>query len=343
MTVQWFPLAKESKTQNLLLGTHTSGAEQEHLLIAKVPFNLMSNQDVDEDNPAVEVFSKFPHQGEVNKARYMPQKTNIIATQSSLCQVNIYNIDKDKNPKVIFRGHTQEGYGLSWNSLNSGYLLSSDNDGLICIWDTNSESLVSSIKEKTGGVQDVAWKDSNIFCSANENSSVLIWDTRTIEKPCGILEGHEKCVNCLDFNKINENKLATGSTDTSIAIWDLRNIHYKQCALEQHSDEVITLAWSPHRESLMASGDKVGKAMVWDLTRLGEEISKEDAKDGMPELIFTHGGHMSAIADLQWNPELDLFLASVDQQNILQIWKMDKSLYEENNDDIENIRDEDVE
>jgi hypothetical protein len=45
----------------------------------------------------------------------------------------------------------------------------------------------------------------------------------------------------------------------------------------------------------------------------------EDAEDGPPELLFIHGGHTSKISDFAWNPSDDWVIASVAEDNILQV------------------------
>ena len=47
--------------------------------------------------------------------------------------------------------------------------------------------------------------------------------------------------------------------------------------------------------------------------------SPEDAEDGPPELLFIHGGHTSKISDFAWNPNDDWVVASVAEDNILQV------------------------
>jgi WD40 repeat protein len=47
--------------------------------------------------------------------------------------------------------------------------------------------------------------------------------------------------------------------------------------------------------------------------------SEEDAQDGPPELLFIHGGHTSKISDFSWNPNDDWVVASVAEDNILQV------------------------
>jgi histone-binding protein RBBP4 len=47
--------------------------------------------------------------------------------------------------------------------------------------------------------------------------------------------------------------------------------------------------------------------------------SEEDAQDGPPELLFIHGGHTSKISDFSWSPNDDWVVASVAEDNILQV------------------------
>ena len=54
----------------------------------------------------------------------------------------------------------------------------------------------------------------------------------------------------------------------------------------------------------------------------GEEQTAEDAEDGPPELLFIHGGHTSKISDFAWNPSEPWVIASVSEDNIMQVWQM---------------------
>jgi len=58
----------------------------------------------------------------------------------------------------------------------------------------------------------------------------------------------------------------------------------------------------------------------------------EDAEDGPPELLFIHGGHTSKISDFSWNPCEDWVVASVAEDNILQIWQMAENIYHDEDD-----------
>lgn len=61
--------------------------------------------------------------------------------------------------------------------------------------------------------------------------------------------------------------------------------------------------------------------------RIGEEQSSQDAEDGPPELMFIHGGHTDRVVDLSWNPCEDWVIASVADDNILQVWQMADHIY----------------
>ena len=53
--------------------------------------------------------------------------------------------------------------------------------------------------------------------------------------------------------------------------------------------------------------------------QIGEEQSEEDAADGPPELMFAHAGHTSKISDFSWNDSESWCIASVSEENVLQV------------------------
>ncbi|KAM7274515.1 hypothetical protein ACFE04_016381 [Oxalis oulophora] len=95
----------------------------------------------------------------------------------------------------------------------------------------------------------------------------------------------------------------------------------------RHIEEVFQVGWNPKNETILASCCLGRRLMVWDLGRIGEEQVPEDTEDGPPELLFVHGGHTSKISDFSWNPCEDWVIASVAEDNILQMWQMAESIY----------------
>jgi histone-binding protein RBBP4 len=78
------------------------------------------------------------------------------------------------------------------------------------------------------------------------------------------------------------------------------------------------------------------------------EQSPEDAEDGPPELLFIHGGHTSKVNDFSWNINNPWTIASVSEDNVLQVWTMAEEIYaddedlDEENDDEEEEEEENI-
>uniref|UniRef100_A0A914UT27 Histone-binding protein RBBP4 N-terminal domain-containing protein n=1 Tax=Plectus sambesii TaxID=2011161 RepID=A0A914UT27_9BILA len=326
LTVQWLPDVQKHEgsdytTHRLILGTHTSD-EQNHLVIAKL---LLPSDDAQFDasrydtekgefggfgsiTGKIDVEIKINHEGEVNRARYMPQNPVLLATKSPSSEVFIFdytkhpsvpNPDNQCKPQLRLRGHSKEGYGLSWNSNLAGHLLSASDDHTVCLWDVQAApATASTLEAKTifnghnAVVEDVAWHvlHDSVFGSVGDDHKLMIWDTRnnSSTKPAHTVDAHSAEVNCLSFNPYSEFILATGSADKTVALWDLRNLKLKLHSFESHKDEIFQVQWSPHNETILASSGTDRRLHVWDLSKIGEEQTPEDAEDGPPELLVSN-------------------------------------------------------
>ncbi|KAG9355631.1 hypothetical protein JZ751_000469 [Albula glossodonta] len=251
LTAQWLPdvtrpEGKDFSVHRLVLGTHTSD-EQNHLVIASVQ---LPNDDAQFDashydsekgefggfgsvSGKIEIEIKINHEGEVNRARYMPQNPCIIATKTPTSDVLVFDYTKHPSkpdpsgectPDLRLRGHQKEGYGLSWNPNLSGCLLSASDDHTICLWDISTvpkEGKVVDAKTiftgHTAVVEDVSWHllHESLFGSVADDQKLMIWDTRSnnTSKPSHAVDAHTAEVNCLSFNPYSEFILATGSAD----------------------------------------------------------------------------------------------------------------------------------
>ncbi|OVA19828.1 WD40 repeat [Macleaya cordata] len=361
LTVQWLPsqpqpYASASDDDNsyavhkLVLGTHTSDGVPNFLMIADALLPLASddsdkvhnynsnsnNQGSDESPninniPRVQITQQILVDGEVNRARSMPQNADLIAAKTSGSEVYVFNCTKQQqhhpsslkqqlhqgqggggssscDPDLRLRGHVKEGYGLSWSPFKDGYLLSGSNDSRICLWDISAVPLdkaldaMSTFEVHEDVVEDVAWhlKNENLFGS----------------------------VNCLSFNPFNEWILATASSDMTVNLFDLRKLTTALHSFSGHTEEVFQVEWSPKHETVLATSAADRRLMIWDLSRIGDEQSEEDAEDGPPELLFSHGGHTAKISDFSWNQNEPWVISSVAEDNILQVWQMAESIYQ---------------
>uniref|UniRef100_A0A4W5RST8 Retinoblastoma binding protein 4 n=1 Tax=Hucho hucho TaxID=62062 RepID=A0A4W5RST8_9TELE len=251
LTAQWLPdvsrpEGKDFSVHRLVLGTHTSD-EQNHLVIASVQ---LPNDDAQFDashydsekgefggfgsvSGKIEIEIKMNHEGEVNRARYMPQNPCIIATKTPTSDVLVFDYTKHPSkpdpsgectPDLRLRGHQKEGYGLSWNPNLSGCLLSASDDHTICMWDISAVPKEGKIVDAktiftghTAVVEDVSWHllHESLFGSVADDQKLMIWDTRSnnTSKPSHAVDAHTAEVNCLSFNPYSEFILATGSAD----------------------------------------------------------------------------------------------------------------------------------
>ncbi|KAG2280359.1 hypothetical protein Bca4012_048639 [Brassica carinata] len=365
LTVEWLPdreepSGKDYSVQKMILGTHTHVNESNYLMLAQVQLPLDDAEYDDERaefgglgsaTGKVQVIQKINHEGELNRARYMPQNPFMIATKTVSTEVYVFDYSKHPskpaldgacNPDLRLRGHSSEGYGLSWSTLKQGHLLSGSDDAQICLWDINATPKNKTLdahqifKAHEGVVEDVAWhlRHEYLFGSVGDDQYFFIWDLRSpsASRPVQSVAAHSMEVNCLAFNPLNEWIVATGSTDKTVKLFDLRRLSNALHSFDGHKEEVFQVGWSPKNETILASCCFGRRLLVWDVNRIDEEQTAEAAEDGPPELLFTHGGHTAKISDFSWNPCDDWVISSVSEDNILQIWQMAETIYHDEED-----------
>ena len=359
LTVQWLPTRQLTDTlscQKLLMGTH-SPEEKNHLIISSVYLPRQGAAPEGRTYKAgeaghyggvsgkvkTEIVIEHPG-GEVNCARYQPQDDLIIATKGPNPDVYIFDVrehpstpdpDSPKGPQIVCKGHTSEGYGLAWSPHQQGHLLSCSYDKLICIWDVSQAGSTCDAQHVYKGhdsvVEDISWHchHAHMFASVGDDRKLNVWDTRGHKLTRSVPNAHEDDVNSVDFSPFNEYLLATGGKDRVCKLWDLRNLSQElyQFGGEKHSVSVVGVQWSPHCETVLASWGFDRRVHVWDLARINMEMNAEDAKDGKPELLFIHGGHTANVSDVCWNPNDEWVVASVAEDNVLQIWQMSENIY----------------
>lgn len=317
----------------------------------------------------IEIRMKIPHDGEVNRARFMPQNHFVVATRGPSPEVYIWDLSKHSSfpaegatpsPQVVCRGHTGEGYGVAWCGVGEegkGKLVTCAEDKTVRIWDVNQAlkdgkngSVVhaeATLEYHTDVVEDVDWHnlDPHMIGSCGDDRIICLWDTREDKrkKPIAIVENaHAKDVNSLEFHPSNEHLFASGGSDNVVKLWDIRNLKSPLQTLEGHTDQVYTVHWSPHDESVLASCAADRRVALWDLSRIGAEQSPEDAEDGPPELLFLHGGHTSKVSDFSWNTNYGWCLSSVSEDNVLQVWAPTEGIYADGDEEEEEEDGEDL-
>ena len=242
----------------------------------------------------------------IRRARHCPQSPFHIATKGPRHEVLVFDYSKHPTvpaagdstckPEMRLSGHTAEGYGLSWSTLQKGYLLSGSDDRKACVWDTNATAgrdgtvaALHTFSEHGDVVEDVQWSRhaKDIFGSVSDDKHLYLWDIRTAGKPAQVVEAHKAELNSLSFNPTQQHLLLTASSDRTVAMWDNRKLAKPMHSFVGHTDEVFSVQWCPFNEGVFASSGSDRRLHIWDVSRIGAEQTPEDAEDGPPELLVS--------------------------------------------------------
>lgn len=331
LTTQWLPDIRSPPDEQydyhrLLFGTHTSNDRPNYLQIAevKIPHLIADPKKYDEERGEIggheqpkqhlkfDITQKILHPGEVNKARYMWQNPNIIATMCADGKTLIFDRTKhplnpanetEFKPQIELSKHKQEGYGLHWSPLKEGHLATASIDGTVKLWDisqytTAGKNQKSSMKaartyeHHTAAVNDLEYHPSLWFALAtvSDDQTLQILDQRTDSTRAAyktVQQAHNDEISSVAWNPAKEMLLATGSADKTAAIWDLRNLKAKLHACEGHTGPVTKVEWHPKHREILATSAQDRRIIFWDLSQVGEEQTPENAEDGPPELCVS--------------------------------------------------------
>lgn len=331
-TVQWFPDVERHKNENvshqrILLSTYTQEqAEQEHILIAKVGFPDTVTEEASE-NAAISfaISQNIPVPVEINKSKYCPQAPNIIACKTESPDILIYDYTKHesygstKEPETVLTGHTKGGFALDWNKVNFGQLVSGGEDCKACLFDINNGLVHDYGKLHSSIVNGVSFHsfNPNIFATGSDDKKLTMIDTRKSDTATILKEAHASSVEGVDFSPFKAELIATCSSDNTIKVWDSRSMNTPLYTLRGHKNDVMNVKWSLHYESILASSSKDRRVNIWDLNK-----SAEANGEASSELLFVHGGHTDTAVDFDWNPAEPIEICSIDDSNMLHVWKI---------------------
>ena len=381
LTVQWLPHRVQPSNEpgcdwaesELLLGTQNADEGGNFLVVAKV---LLPKEDTalnakafEEEQGGLAGYAsgrtkiltdarRIRHDGDVDRARYMPQDCFIVATRMGQGDVGIFDISAgvssssaaasssseplplSPSPLIRCKGHSSSSFGLDWSPASRGKLLTcSGDDNVVLMWDvdaplTKKENVALPLRTfDHAAVMDCAFHPTHkdVFASVSADGAFLVWDVResssssSSSSSSGVTTTATRVsgeLNAVRFSPFNEHLVATGGSENVVHLWDTRKLGGQPThTLCGHTKEIYQVAWSPFHADGIASCGKDRRVILWDLSRIGQEQSVEDAEDGVPEMIFMHGGHLASVYDVAWNPTDDWVLASVDVDGVVQVWE----------------------
>lgn len=355
LTVQFFPdivsiqSEEDIMLQRLLHGTFTLGQSIDSLSIVQVPTfhnlnkhikinKLDYNQDKQEfevstsSNLKVKLLQKLNHHGDVNKAKYMPQKPNIIASANNLGDLVVYERTKHSsllrmndmelskvqiNLKSRSQTDKSDIYAIDWNLQNEGIIASGDTTGNINVYDVkkfdvkNNTLNETNYSHNTYAINDLQWfpNHDSLFATADDGGYFKIHDVRT-NSVVTEFKVSDAEANSSSINPGLPTCVATGDSNGIIQVWDIRNKQAIHQIKNQHTLAITQLKWNRKHHNVLASSSTDTLVRLFDIS---------DTKD--EGLIFLHKGHMLGVNDIDWSYHDDWLMASVSDDNSLQIWK----------------------
>ncbi len=206
--------------------------------------------------------------------------------------------------EVIFQGSPLVAgiADMAW-SPDDRYLAMAGADGMIAVWDTQTES-AQTLTGHQAGVNGLAWSPAGEqLASASADNSVRIWNVPGFETSL-VLTGHSDAVTALEWSP-DGRQLATVTTDGRVRMWD--PIAGRVNLVIEEGLQLLAVTWSPDGELLVtgSTDGNDGIVTVWD------------AASGvvLRELL----GHRSAVTSVGWGPE-GARLASGSREGAIRVW-----------------------
>lgn len=224
----------------------------------------------------------------------------VLATASNGARVQLWNHNGNPQKDSEDLNHRDWLYDVSWS--RNRLLASASKDGYIKILKQDG-ALPKEFYGGGGEVWSVNWSpNGQILASAQEDSSIRLWDANDKFKLLSQQKGHEGKVFSVNWSP-NGKFLATASSDSTVKLWKLDNNIAKKSLIpittfKGHGSAVNEVSWSPDGKSLAtASKDKTVK--LWRL-----DVNLEDEEQFFQDLLVKGCNWMRPY--LENNPDLDL-------------------------------------
>ncbi|KFD56456.1 hypothetical protein M514_02560 [Trichuris suis] len=358
MSIQWLPYDGCSTSS----GSTGSGFIKRKLIVgsvngllkiydAKLPGSNYSEQYC--SSGPLRIVKAIAIDREIIRVRCMPQRSSIVAVKCRRPEVIVVNLGSpssfqetekvtveklDSVNHLKLRGHYNERFGLSWNEMLAGYLLSGGRDGILCVWDVNRAAerhvICSPIYDwMTYGVPiiDVCWSSMtpSVFAYVNYDGELVFEDIRTIGKrpPAIAKAGDYGMPTTVAFNGKNGLLALTGATDGIIKVWDVRKLQREAYRIDGARRAIHTLAWCPAKAKVFAAANTTPGVTIYDVsTKVDEGFRRSTNSLLGDELLFTHTVHSGEVTDLCWDNEIAWMIASVSNDGLCTLWKVSENI-----------------
>lgn len=145
------------------------------------------------------------------------------------------------------------------------------------------------------------------------DSSVLLWDLRTMQKTNSIEHAH---VRNLDYDMKTKHMLATAEDESGIHLWDLRMLKFPVLELPGHAHWTWTVKYNPEYEGLILSGGTDSAVNLWLASppaseNLGSESSTKSPIKQSYRLLNSYTDYEDSVYGLAWSSREPWIFASL--------------------------------
>ena len=271
----------------------------------------------------ITVRMKVRHEGEVNRARYMPQNHFVVASRGPSPDLYLWDLSKHPSfpdekaggpsfaPQGVLVGHLKEGYGLCWSPHEAGRLVSASEDHTVCLWDVNP-----ILSGAGAGAAAAAAAGAGAGMGAGAATRIA---------PTSTFRGHTGVVEDVDWSHRDPNLVGSVGDDRRIMIWDVRQVNPSKpvrSVEEAHSGDVNSIAFNPVNEFLLATGSSDRTVKLWDMRNLKKPMQ-------------TFEGHTDEVYNVEWAAFNESILASCSADRRVGIWDLSRIGMEQSPEDAE--------
>jgi WD40 repeat protein len=254
------------------------------------------------------------HTGEVTGIAFSPDNASLVSVSADntvkIWDISVIQITVSEMASIALR---KDGISTVNYDPRGKFIATGGDDGALCLWDADSQKLVTEFKGHQKAVSAVTFAiRGNVLASGGKDHTVRLWDA-TAETEGTIIGTHDDEVWAVCANPPGT-MIASSCKDGSVRLWDALSGN-QYASLQAHDGGTTCVTFSPYGE-LMATGGADNKVRVWDVQRLLANKQADPAK-----AIVVLDGHQQPVTSLDFNPPGTL-LASGGQDGEVRLWSI---------------------
>ncbi|KAL6521710.1 WD repeat-containing protein dwa2 [Orobanche gracilis] len=271
----------------------------------------------------------FSHPNEIWDLASCPFDQRIFSTVFStgeLFEAAIWQIPElygQQNSPQLERIAALDGHGykikcvLWWPTGKHDKLASIDEQNLF-LWslDTSKKTAQVQSKESAGlhHISGGAWDPHDVNSLALTcDSSIQLWDLRTMKKTNSIEHGHARNV---DYDTKKKHMLVTAEDESGIYIWDTRMLNFPALELPGHAHWTWAVKCNPEYEGLILSAGTDSAVNLWNASSsVGDDIKLESSMKSSSRhvdyLLNSYNDYEDSVYGLTWSSRQPWMFASL--------------------------------